>query len=555
MHIPKTRRGIVPIIAAGIVASMVSLVPAAHATSIVGGPITSAEMMSRAQLWVDNAVPYNQNASAPDPEGRQYRTDCSGYVSMAWHLSDSLVVTDPAPLDFTNVDGSPNTTYDYGIGSFTNLQQGDAMAYPHQHIWLFDSWTDKATGDFNYYAESHPGTVAHGPATSTANIYSDTLEGWPTSGYVGLRYNNLAQPPSAPTPDSDSGWSVYDPNTNATTVFGMGANGRIGYTTGAGTNWPNWSEVSNMWLFPTTAKPTAVYNPDSKTTFVFARGTDGSMGVSTRADGASGWTPWTEMNNYWKLAGDPSAAYNPTTQTMYVFARGSGGHVGFIQSVNGGRWSQWTDVNQSWTFAGDPHAIYNPDTKQVSVFARGNDGSTGVSTYIPGASWPWSNWTELNNYWKLAGDPSAAYNPTTQTMYVFARGSGGHVGFTQSVNGGRWSQWTDVNQSWTFAGDPHAAYNPDTKQVSVFARGNDGSMGVSTYIPGASWPWSNWSELNNYWKLGGDPTIAYSTGAKTMQVFARGQGNPAQMGDTQSVNGGRWTQWNSVNLWWTFVGP
>ena len=554
MRISKTRRGIIPILAAGIAASMLSLSPAAHASSTIGGPISSAEMMSRAQYWVDHGVPYNQGAYYSDPEGTSYREDCSGYVSMAWHLTDSLTVSYPSPLTFTDTSGNPNRTYDYGIGSFSNLQQGDAMAYPNQHIWLFDSWTNKATGDFTYYAESNPNDPTHGPTAAT--ISADKIEGWPTSGYVALRYNNLAAPASsAYTPNDDSSWSVYDPHTNATTVFGMGADGRIGYTTGAGTTWPNWAEVNNYWTFPTAAKPTAVYNPDTKTTLVFARGSDGSMGVSTRADGAANWSVWTELNNYWKFAGDPSAAYNPDSKTLTVFARGTTGEIGFTQSVNGGAWSQWAQVNQSWTFAGDPHAIYNPDTKQVSVFGRGTDGSIGVSTYIPGAAWPWSNWTELNNYWKLSGDPSIAYNPSSKTMSVFGLGSGGHVGFTQSVNGGAWSQWTEVNQSWTFAGNPHAAYNPDTKQVSVYARGTDGSVGVSTYVPGAAWPWSNWSELNNYWKLAGDPTVAYSTGSKTMQVFDRGQGSPAQIGDTQSVNGGPWSQWNSVNLYWTFVGP
>jgi hypothetical protein len=183
---------------------------AAHATSTVGGPITAAEMMSRAQFWVDNHVPYTESgATAPDPQGTQYREDCSGFVSMAWHLNTSLIVTDPAPYDFTNVDGTPNTAYDTGIGAFTNLQQGDAMAYPHQHIFLFDNWTDKDTGDFTYYAESNPSDPTHGP--TSANINSTSLEGWPTSGYVGLRYNNLSVPTPPPTVQSSSGGLAATP--------------------------------------------------------------------------------------------------------------------------------------------------------------------------------------------------------------------------------------------------------------------------------------------------------------------------------------------------------
>ncbi|MFJ8436112.1 hypothetical protein ACIQ9P_32905 [Kitasatospora sp. NPDC094019] len=177
-------------------ASLVALAAPAQATSSVGGQIATSEILSRAQYWVNNHVPYNQGGYAADQQGKTYREDCSGYVSMAWHLGTSLVVTDGGP-SFTNADGSPNSTYDTAVGDFSNLQPGDAMAYPHQHIWLFAGWTDKATGDFTYYAESNPGNPTHGP--STANIHNSTIEGWPTSGYVALRYKNAATTPTAPT--------------------------------------------------------------------------------------------------------------------------------------------------------------------------------------------------------------------------------------------------------------------------------------------------------------------------------------------------------------------
>lgn len=77
MRRSKTRRGITTIAVAGAVASMVGLsTPASHAAgttvatasssslaspaaSTVGGPITTSEMASRAQYWVDHAVPYD----------------------------------------------------------------------------------------------------------------------------------------------------------------------------------------------------------------------------------------------------------------------------------------------------------------------------------------------------------------------------------------------------------------------------------------------------------------------------------------------------------------
>ncbi|EMF02140.1 VCBS repeat-containing protein [Streptomyces mobaraensis NBRC 13819 = DSM 40847] len=61
-------------------------VKSAAATSTVGGEISRTEMIQRVQYWIDKGVPYSQSRYYPDLQGRSYRTDCSGLVSMAWHL-------------------------------------------------------------------------------------------------------------------------------------------------------------------------------------------------------------------------------------------------------------------------------------------------------------------------------------------------------------------------------------------------------------------------------------------------------------------------------------
>ena len=48
------------------------------------GPIDRNTIIRRAKRWVDQRVPYSQSAYKDG-----YRTDCSGYVSMAWNLSSS----------------------------------------------------------------------------------------------------------------------------------------------------------------------------------------------------------------------------------------------------------------------------------------------------------------------------------------------------------------------------------------------------------------------------------------------------------------------------------
>jgi hypothetical protein len=551
----NTRRGIAGLAVASAAVSMMSITSAAHATSTVGGQISPGEMISRAQYWVTNNVPYTESgATAADPEGTQYREDCSGFVSMAWGLP---TFTDPAPYDFTNVDGTPNATYDKGIGAFSNLQQGDAMAYPHQHIFLFDQWTNKSTGDFTYYAESNPSDPTHGP--TPANINDAMLEGWASSGYVGLRYNNVA--PAIPAGfhgnnTSDSTWTVYNPDTKTMTLFGLGSGGHLGYTksTNGGASWSNWAEANAYWTLQ--GKPNSLYDPDTKTTMIFARGSaDGAMGISRSGNNGATWTNWTAMNAYWSnFKGDASSVYDPDTKTSTVFARGGDGSIGYTQSTNGGAsWSNWAVVNPFWgNFSGDPHVIYNPATKTMTAFAKGGDGKIGYTQSTNGGA-SWSNWAQVNAYWaNFTGDPHVVLNPDTGRMTVFAKGSTGEIGYTQSTNNGAsWSNWAQVNAYWgNFSGDAYPVYNQATKTISLLARGGDNRMGVTT-SPTDGATWSNWTEANAYWNgFTGDPTAVYDPDTAQSTVFALGGGG--HMGYSQSVNG--WTNWAEVNAYWTLIG-
>ncbi|WP_341856315.1 SH3 domain-containing protein [Brachybacterium sp. GPGPB12] len=47
------------------------------------------EVLDRGQTWVDRNVPYSMEVYTNGPDGRQYRTDCSGFVSMAYGLDTS----------------------------------------------------------------------------------------------------------------------------------------------------------------------------------------------------------------------------------------------------------------------------------------------------------------------------------------------------------------------------------------------------------------------------------------------------------------------------------
>lgn len=82
-----------------IAAAIATVFSAAAATpaeaSTLGGPIDRSEVIARAQNWVNRGLTYNQSAWSTDIDGAHtYRRDCSGLVSMAWHLGSSFVTNE-----------------------------------------------------------------------------------------------------------------------------------------------------------------------------------------------------------------------------------------------------------------------------------------------------------------------------------------------------------------------------------------------------------------------------------------------------------------------------
>src|ERR1700754_1902439 len=85
-------------VCAALSAAMVTLVAVdagrndAHAARGPDGRITRSEVLARAQNWVDRSVQYNltrrSNTLVTDGDGsHRYGPDCSGLVSMAWHIT------------------------------------------------------------------------------------------------------------------------------------------------------------------------------------------------------------------------------------------------------------------------------------------------------------------------------------------------------------------------------------------------------------------------------------------------------------------------------------
>jgi hypothetical protein len=125
--------------------------------------ITRDQIMSRAQVWVDQKVPYSQSQTKDG-----YRQDCSGYVSYCWASSTSGGghVTSNMQEICTKISKS-------------DMKKGDAILLPSTHVILFGGWIDSDA--FYEYAEHQSGDVCR-KSTGSYNYFA-------TNGYFPCRYN------------------------------------------------------------------------------------------------------------------------------------------------------------------------------------------------------------------------------------------------------------------------------------------------------------------------------------------------------------------------------
>jgi uncharacterized protein YraI len=104
--------------------------------SPVNGKISRKEIIARGQFWIDRKVPYSMSATYADPEGTHYRTDCSGFVSMALHSSAPGASTVSLPDIATEIAWN-----DLQPGDFVGTL-GPGTGGANGHVTLFHSWVD-----------------------------------------------------------------------------------------------------------------------------------------------------------------------------------------------------------------------------------------------------------------------------------------------------------------------------------------------------------------------------------------------------------------------------
>ncbi|MFD1547852.1 hypothetical protein [Nonomuraea guangzhouensis] len=130
--------------------------------------LTREQIRQRAQSWVDASVPYSQSSCYSNQYG-SYRQDCSGFVSMAWGLTNSRTTRDFDPVS-------------HAIAR-ADLLPGDALIKPDVHMALFVGWADAAHTQPIVQEETEPGSWAK----------QDTWSASYASGFTPIRYDNVIE--------------------------------------------------------------------------------------------------------------------------------------------------------------------------------------------------------------------------------------------------------------------------------------------------------------------------------------------------------------------------
>lgn len=143
--------------------------------------LTRGQVLNRADYWLhmDPPIPYSMSRYHRDPDdsGHDYRTDCSGFVSMCWHTylgSNGGYSTETIPSITTNI-------------RWRDLKPGDAMNWENGndvgHVRLFDSWSIRTSWCWFYEM-----TTAGGGGMRKIRLDADDMQ---NIGYIPVRYGNI----------------------------------------------------------------------------------------------------------------------------------------------------------------------------------------------------------------------------------------------------------------------------------------------------------------------------------------------------------------------------
>ncbi len=401
--------------------------------------ITAESIVTRAQSWVAAHVPYSQSDYYTNQYGT-YRTDCSGFVSMAWGLGQSLTtVTLPSVSHVITKD---------------DLQPGDILLNSapggNGHVIIFAGWANAARTAYNGY-ESSP---AYNGAHFSANVPYPYWAGYGT--FIPYRYNNYENTPADRDQDG-----VPDTSDRCPDQPGSAATGGCPDTDGDAVA-DYGGGLTKGWVFPGT--PTGLSNKSTvfwdsglgnwetnRTRFV-----GGDFNGDGRTDVAAFYDYGSGLTKGWVFPGTPTGLSNKSTvfwdsglgnwetnrtrfvggAAMSVRMRNTGAPtitgepaVGIQLTASPGTWSPEGSHTFQWRAEGTAISGANSSTYTLTVVELGKRISVRVTGSRAGYT-PASATSELT--------PAIAPGTITNTSRPTVRGKK-RVGKTLTASPGSWS--------------------------------------------------------------------------------------------------------------------
>ena len=249
---------------------------------------------------------------------------------------------------------------------------------------------------------------------------------------------------------------------------------------------------------------------------ILVRGLDGNLWQKFTSGPGTSWGAWQNVSG---LSGSGPIASGPGSAAMNsnrldVVARMPNSTVGHWYSEGGGPWH--FDSLGSEQILGEPD-IASANNGYLDVVARGLDGNLWMKQWNNGYWGAWSNISAITGG-PIAGSPGIV-SAISGTLTIVARKPNNHVG-VWSVSG---SSWGYQELTGEIKGDPDiAAPAPGTPNVNVVAQGLDNRL-WQMWTTGAGW--NGWQALSGP-EIRSSPAAAGGLSASSvLDVVARDSAN------------------------------
>ncbi|WP_203708260.1 hypothetical protein, partial [Asanoa iriomotensis] len=315
--------------------------------------LTRDEVLTRASSWLSVGIPYSQERCYRNGYG-DYRTDCSGFVSMAWGLGGS-----------GSAFWTGNLRDRSDVIARSTLQPGDALLRhtgdpDENHVALFVRWADSARTQ---------------PVVMEQTGSSDTIQRTWTASYAGLytpvRYVNIKEDNQQGEAGPGAVWANGEHH-----VFGVSPSGNLSQNTWRSNGgWLGWETLGGT----VEGTPAVVYHDGRYEVFAHS-----PSGIVYQKTWNGTWSGWTSIGGI--VEGGLAATY--VNGELRVFGISPSGNLAQNVRPSGAGWQGWETLGG--TVEGTPAAVYHDG--QYDVFAHSPSGIVYQKTLAGGV---WSEWKSI----------------------------------------------------------------------------------------------------------------------------------------------------------------